>query len=114
MKLRLDSTRAGFVPLGLAMMLGGQPAPSAAQDTLHVGPDRAHTTITAALEAANPGDRVVVHEGLYREPTLVVDRPLELVGEGWPVLDGEGEREILRIEADGVTVRGLESSDMWG
>jgi nitrous oxidase accessory protein len=50
---------------------------------------------------------VVVHEGTYREPTLVVDRPVELLGEGWPVLDGEGEREILRIQADGVTVRGL-------
>jgi nitrous oxidase accessory protein len=91
------------------------PEPSdagAAQDTLHVGADWPFPTITEALQQASPGDRVVVHSGVYREPTLVVRRPVELVGVGWPVLDGEGEREILRIEADGVAVRGLSLRDV--
>lgn len=82
------------------------PAP-AAPDTLHVGEGRPFSTLTRALAQAAPGDQVVVHPGLYREPTLVVDRPVEILGRGRPVLDGEGEREILRIQADGVTVQGL-------
>src|SRR5690606_2002440 len=45
--------------------------------------------------------------GVYREPTITVDRPLELVGEPGAVLDGEGARGLLRITADDVTVRGL-------
>ncbi len=80
---------------------------AAGPDTLHVGEGQAFHTLSRALSRAASGDRVVVHPGVYREPTLVVDRPLELVGRGWPVLDGEGAREILRIRADGVTVQGL-------
>lgn len=93
--------------------LAGLPAGAlGAQDTLHVGPGRAYSTIAEALPRSQPGGTIVVHGGVYREPTLVVDRSIELVGEDWPVLDGEGDREILRIEADGVTVRGLVFRDV--
>lgn len=65
-------------------------------------------TITAALASARPGDRIVVHAGTYREPTLLVRTPLITIeGEGWPVLDGQGERAVLIVAADDVTVRGL-------
>ncbi len=50
--------------------------------------------------------------GVYREPTIVLDRPIELVGLPGAVLDGEGEREILVIAADSVTVRGFEFRDV--
>lgn len=93
-------------------MFSAPGAARATQDTLHVGSERPFATITGALARAGPGDRIVIHAGVYREPTLVVHQPLELVGEGWPVLDGEGEREILRIEADGVSVHGLSFRDV--
>ena len=64
-------------------------------------------TIAAGIAAARPGGRVVVRRGTYREPMIVIDKPLELIGEGWPVLDGEGRRQILAVRADDVTVRGL-------
>ncbi|HJS46468.1 MAG TPA: nitrous oxide reductase family maturation protein NosD, partial [Gemmatimonadales bacterium] len=51
--------------------------------------------------------RVVVPAGTWREPTITVDRPLELVGEPGAVLDGEGRRGLLLVTADDVTVRGL-------
>jgi nitrous oxidase accessory protein len=72
-----------------------------------VGEGQPWLRVGDALAAAPRGARVVVHPGTYPEPTLVIDRPLQLVGDGWPVLDGEGEREILRVTADSVTVRGL-------
>lgn len=64
-------------------------------------------SIGAAVRMASAGDRIVVRPGRYREPTIVVDKPLEIVGEDMPVIDGEVEREILHIRADDVTVRGL-------
>jgi len=64
-------------------------------------------TIAAALRLATPGARIVVTPGLYREPTIVVHKRVEIVGEGWPILDGEGAHEILTVGADSVTVRGL-------
>jgi F-box protein 11 len=39
------------------------------------------TTIGAAIEAAQPGDRILVRPGLYEE-ALVVDKPLEVLGDG--------------------------------
>ncbi len=82
-------------------------APARAAD-LTVGPGGQYATITEALAAARPGDRVIVRAGTYREPTLVVRTPRVVVeGQGWPVLDGQGAREVLVIAADDVTVRGI-------
>jgi TIR domain len=43
------------------------------------------TTISEAIEKAQPGDRIVIRPGLYRE-SLVIDKPLEILGDG-PVAD---------------------------
>jgi F-box protein 11 len=45
------------------------------------------TTVSAAIEAAKPGDRILVRPGLYEEG-LVMDKPLEILGDG-PVSDIE-------------------------
>ncbi len=44
-------------------------------------------TVSAAIAAAKPGDRILVRPGLYEE-ALVVDKPLEILGDG-PVSDIE-------------------------
>jgi parallel beta-helix repeat protein len=43
------------------------------------------TTVGSAIEAAQPGDRILVRPGLYDE-ALVLDKPLEILGDG-PVSD---------------------------
>ena len=54
-----------------------------------------HITITEAIEAANPGDRILVRPGLYQEG-LVIDKPgLEIIGDG--NLDG------VMVQATGET-----------
>jgi nitrous oxidase accessory protein NosD len=47
-------------------------------------------TLAEALRVAPAGSRIVVPTGIYHATMLRVDRPLELVGQGWPVVDGEG------------------------
>jgi len=44
-------------------------------------------TVSAAIKAAKPGDRILVRPGLYEEG-LMVDKPLEILGDG-PVADIE-------------------------
>ena len=68
-------------------------------------------TLAAAIAAAAPHDTLHVAPGVYREPTVVVDRPLTIIGEGGAVLDGEGERALMVIRADSVTIRGLHFRD---
>ncbi len=100
--------KLGWCFAWLAVLVAGAAvAPAQATDRT-VGKGGQFATISAALVAARPGDRVLVREGTYREPTLVVRTARVTVqGEGWPVLDGEGEREVLVIAADDVTVRGF-------
>lgn len=76
-----------------------------------VGPAGPHTTVAAGIAAAAPHDTVWVQPGVYDEPTLVLDRPVTLVGAPGAVLDGGGERGLVVIRSDSVTVRGLTFRD---
>lgn len=56
---------------------------------------------------AFPGDTILVEKGIYREKTIMVNKPVYLKGVGYPVLDGQKKYEILVIKADRVTVEGF-------
>ena len=85
-----------------ATALGAQAPP-----TLTVSPRGPLRTITEAIHLAQPGARIMVSAGTYREPTILVDKPVVLMGDGEAVIDGEGERQIMTVTANDVTVRGL-------
>lgn len=70
-------------------------------------PVRTTETIAAAIRSATSGATIRVASGVYRGPTLVIDRPLTLAGEPGAILDGGGDRPLLEIRADSVVVRGL-------
>jgi nitrous oxidase accessory protein len=76
-------------------------------DTLYVGAAGAYPTVAAAVAAAPAHAVVIVTRGVYREPTIVIARPLTLQGEPGAVLDGEERRQLVRVSADSVTIRGL-------
>jgi len=79
-----------------------------AQSDVVVSPNGTVPTLTQALQVAAPGARVVVKAGIYREPTIVVQRRVTIVGEPGAVLESDQGRQILVVQADDVTVRGLE------
>jgi nitrous oxidase accessory protein len=81
--------------------------PLTAQQVVVVSPAGPVRTVAEGIRRAAPGGRVVVRPGVYREPTVVVDKPLTIEGVGFPTLDGEARRELMRVTASGVTVRGL-------
>lgn len=77
------------------------------QGHVTVSPNGPYQTIASAVAAAAPGDTVVVRRGVYREPTVRIDRGVTVVGEPGAVLDGEGMRQLMVITGDGASVRGL-------
>lgn len=97
--------------LSLAIAAVAVAAPAGAQATapmmVVVSPSGPVRTIADGVRMVRTGGRVVVREGTYREPLVVIDRPMVVEGEGWPTVDGEGGRELIRIRAANVTVRGL-------
>jgi len=63
-------------------------------------------SIGEAINRASPGETVVIPAGTYVEQ-VVIDKPLVLIGEGLPVIDGGGVGDVVRIEAEGVTLKGF-------
>ncbi|MEO8590977.1 MAG: nitrous oxide reductase family maturation protein NosD [Flavobacteriales bacterium] len=74
--------------------------------TCVVGPG-ATRTITEALAITAECDTILVKPGLYREGTITIARSVVLIGEGWPVIDGEGKGEVLLVKTPYVTVQGF-------
>jgi len=72
-----------------------------------VDPHGSIPTLTQALRIARPGDRIRVLPGTYREPTLVVDRRVEIVADGRVVIDAGGDHQAFTVTADSVVIRGL-------
>jgi parallel beta-helix repeat protein len=50
-----------------------------------------YPTIQAAVDAADPGDEIVVQKGIYKE-NIVIDKNINLIGIEWPTIDG-GSKE---------------------
>ncbi|NNL30072.1 MAG: nitrous oxide reductase family maturation protein NosD [Gemmatimonadetes bacterium] len=90
-----------------ALLLSVPMGPQDGSRVLHVGGDGAFRSVQAALVAAGPGDTVSVAAGRYAEPTLVIEKAITLQGKPGAILDGEGERGLIEIRSDSVTVTGM-------
>lgn len=92
--------------LVLGLLAGGAQAQTAR--TITVSPDGPVSTVGAAVEQAEPGDRIVVTSGTYHGPTITVRKPLTIEGKGQPIIDGrEKKQTLIHVQADDVTIRGL-------
>src|SRR5512143_2839219 len=102
-----------MLPLIVAVVLAQAPAataemPASVPGGLEGHPsDRDASPLQARVDAARPGDRIVVGPGTYRGD-LAIDKPLVLVGAGRPVLVGSGHGSVVRVRADGVTLEGFD------
>ena len=75
--------------------------------TIRVGPAESVTQIKQAITMAVPGDTILIRSGTYREGNIILQKSIVLLGENYPILDGENLYEILTIHANQVTVQGL-------
>jgi nitrous oxidase accessory protein len=87
------------------LVLALTPAPARAA-THEVGPGKEHGTITAALEAAGPGDDIRVAAGVYQE-RLVLGFPVTIHGAPGAILDGAGQGTVILVKSGPSVIRGL-------
>lgn len=66
------------------------------------------SSITLAIEKAQPGDTIFIKSGLYKEGNIVIDKPLVFIGIDFPQIDGDNEYEIFTIKADSVVITGIQ------
>ncbi len=72
-----------------------------------VAPGTALSGINDAIGRARPYDTILVRAGTYREGGITVRKPLILIGEGFPVLDGEHRYQPVGVRSDYVSISGF-------
>jgi len=65
------------------------------------------SSVQAAINMAHAGDTVMVMSGTYTENNIVVNKPLVLMGKGYPVLDGLHKFEIVSVKSNNVVIEGF-------
>ncbi|MBM3437029.1 MAG: nitrous oxide reductase family maturation protein NosD, partial [Bacteroidetes bacterium] len=65
-------------------------------------------TINSAVEAATEGSVVLVKEGIYDEGKIIIGKSISLIGEHFPVVEGDKASDIFFIDADRVAISGFE------
>lgn len=76
--------------------------------TISVCPACECTSITSALLEAQNGDILLIKSGTYKEGNIIIEKEVELNGENYPVIDGEGKGEIITVHSRNVKIRGLQ------
>ncbi len=79
--------------------------------TIKVGGTESIKSIKAAIALAEPGDTVLIRAGIYREGNIILQKSIVLIGEGYPVLDGENKFETLTVHTKNAVIQGLKFID---
>jgi nitrous oxidase accessory protein len=72
-----------------------------------VGKNQPVKTITSAIKLSASGDTIIVQSGMYHEGNIIVDKPLTLLGENKPIIDGDRKFEVISIKSDSVILKGF-------
>jgi nitrous oxidase accessory protein len=75
--------------------------------TIEVCESCAVSSLKQAVNQAKDFDTIIVKKGTYKEHDIIINKPLTIIGENYPVIDGELKGEIITIISDDVTVDGL-------
>jgi nitrous oxidase accessory protein len=73
-----------------------------------VSPNTITYSIKQAVELSQAGDKIIIKSGYYKEHSIIIDKPVQLIGEGYPEIDGEkSDDHIFLIKSDDVHLKGL-------
>lgn len=76
--------------------------------TIEVGEGKAFSSISAALHKAKAKDEILIYgKKIYKE-RLVIQKPITLKGVGTPIIDGGQRGDVINVNADNVTIEGLQ------
>lgn len=92
---------------GLLIILSTIVLPAFAPAQIIVGKGQRITSIRKAIEIAKDNDTVIVKAGIYKEGNIIINKNITLLGENFPVIDGEKRYEIFTVSGTNITIRGL-------
>lgn len=60
------------------------------------------------LNSIPSGSTILLKSGTYKINNLVITKPINIVGENYPIIEGNNKDEVLKIKSDGVTIKGVQ------
>ncbi len=76
-------------------------------EIIEICPSCRISTIKEGVRMAADFDTLLVKKATYREYNIQITKPITIIGQDYPVIDGEDKGEIITILSDHVTVDGL-------
>lgn len=76
--------------------------------TIIVGKNQPVTSIRKAVELVKNQDTIFVQAGVYKEGNIIITKSIVLIGENFPILDGETKFEILTVSGSDVSIEGFQ------
>ncbi len=98
--------RQFIIVLGIAVLTILQ-AKATFANTINVCATCHTKTINQAISDAQPGDTLIIKSGLYKEGEIIIDKRLIILGEGQPIIDGDGKAAIFVNKVDSVVIKGI-------
>lgn len=80
---------------------------SVSAQRIEVCPSCRVSSVQKAIKEASPKDTIFIRKGVYKEGNILVNKPLVILGEDFPVLDGDFSAEIMTVKADSVQIKGI-------
>lgn len=75
--------------------------------TIKIGVKESVHTIKEGILLSKPGDTLLIKSGIYREGNILLQKSITIIGDNYPVLDGENKYEILTLHANDISIKGL-------
>lgn len=75
--------------------------------TIIVGKNLPVTSIKSAISLAKEKDTILVLPGIYKEGNIIINKSIVLLGQQFPVLDGENKFEILTVSGKNIIIKGF-------
>ena len=75
--------------------------------TIIIGKKLPVTSIKSAISLAREKDTILVLPGIYKEGNIIINKSIVLLGQQFPVLDGENKFEILTVSGKNIIIKGF-------
>ena len=105
--MRLRIFNKLIISIGLLYFFLGLSTTSILAKEIIVSKTNKITTIHKAIELAEDFDVILIKPGHYTEGNIVINKMVKIIGEDYPIIDGEGDGEVFTVTVDRVTISGL-------
>lgn len=70
-----------------------------------------HQKLEEIIEKSKPGSTLIIKSGTYKVENILIDKPLTIIGENFPTIEGNLKDEVITVKASKVKISGIKISN---